>query len=163
MLKLWFEWPKMIMILQTRNTQTSPFDTTNHAMFKVTSITFLPHSSAPFDRQQVVLIMSTCLNTACSSQVIGWLAICLNKQLDRCAKLGSQWVHSSCLCCYSVGCSCESLPKFQASCCSECSVSDRFLLLAMCHCTSMRAEIPDIVHLITASYCASAAPQDKYL
>ncbi|MDW1568536.1 hypothetical protein R7D93_25430 [Vibrio sp. YT-15] len=53
------------------NTQTSPSGTNNHATFKVTSITFLHHSDAPFELQQLVFTMSTCLNALSCCHVIG--------------------------------------------------------------------------------------------
>lgn len=50
--------------------------------FKVTFINFLPHSDAGFDLQQVNCSISVWLNALGCSHVIGWLAICTNKQLN---------------------------------------------------------------------------------
>ncbi len=77
-----FWWPCVNCSL--RNTQTSPSGTNNHSMFKVTYIPFLPHSDARFELQQVVFTTSRCLNALSCCHVIGWLAICVTKQLNRC-------------------------------------------------------------------------------
>ncbi len=63
------------------NTQTSPSGTNKHSSFK---ILFLPHSDARFELQQVVFTTSRCLNALSCCQVIGWLSICVTKQLNRC-------------------------------------------------------------------------------
>lgn len=44
--------------------------TNNHAAFKIIYIPFLPYSDARFEPQQVVLTMSTYINTLSTSRVI---------------------------------------------------------------------------------------------
>ena len=62
--------------------------------FKVTYITLLPHSDACFKRRQVIFTMLTCLNELRCCNVIGWLDICICKQMNRHCQRSDRWVNT---------------------------------------------------------------------
>lgn len=63
--------------------------TNNLDMFKVTSVTFLQHSDVGVDLQQLV---STCVNTLSCCRVIGWLDVCVDKQLNLNILIFDHWL-----------------------------------------------------------------------